>query len=147
LFLDQVGLDKKGATYKKLKMIGLRSARLRQHESKLPNAWTTLYKLASLNVTDFDKVVEAEVLSPFVTAAEINRVLEIAGGRSQIQYVISVSISKIESSDLSSFANELKNCGQKYGIKLNFNQSLNERIENAQKHLVDHIDSDFQEAA
>jgi hypothetical protein len=70
-FYQQVSLDPEGATVRKLKVIGSKSARFKPFLDRIPNTWTTLYDLAKLSSEDFQKVTDAELLTPFVTAKDI----------------------------------------------------------------------------
>lgn len=81
-FCREIGIGSTDAMFKKLKKIGENHARLEANVTKLPNTWTTIYKLAAMTPEDFTKVVEAEVLSPFVTAKAINECLGMTTVRS-----------------------------------------------------------------
>lgn len=74
-FCDQIGLNSTDAMFKKLKKIGENHARLEANVKELPNTWTTIYKLAQITDDEFNKVVDANILSPYVTAKEINNCL------------------------------------------------------------------------
>ena len=41
----------------------------------MPNAWTTVYKLASLKNDEFDRVTKSESFTPFMTAEDINLIV------------------------------------------------------------------------
>lgn len=70
MFCDEVGLVKGMGTYKKLAVIGKKAARFEPYMDKLPNTWTTIYKLAQLKECDYEKVTE--ILSPFMKASAID---------------------------------------------------------------------------
>lgn len=72
-FCDQVGIDRNGATYRKLKSIAVNSARFAPVMDRLPNTWTTIYKLASLEPDKFDALVTNGVISPFMTMSDLNK--------------------------------------------------------------------------
>ena len=57
-FYQEVGLDPKGATARKLKEIGEKLTRFQPYLEKLPNTWTTIYVLAKMEDHDFQRVVE-----------------------------------------------------------------------------------------
>ena len=63
-FYQTVELDPKGSTVRKLKKIGEEFTRFQPFLDKLPNTWTTLYELASMDKEDFARVVDAGVLHP-----------------------------------------------------------------------------------
>lgn len=68
-------LDPSGSTFRKYNAIGQNFDRLMDHVEKLPNNWTTLYKVASLSPTEFQKLVDSNKLNPGIKAATISEVL------------------------------------------------------------------------
>ena len=74
-FCDEVGLHKDGSTYRKLMKIGENASRFEPFYDRLPNAWTTVYKLASIKQNEFDRVTKSEQFSPFMTAKDVTEVL------------------------------------------------------------------------
>lgn len=75
LFCDEVGVERDGSTYRKLKVIAENVSRFEPVIEKLPAAWTTIYKLASLPAADFDKLVSFGVITPYMTTAKITEQL------------------------------------------------------------------------
>ena len=73
IFCENVGLEKGSPTHSKLKQIGTVSARFRPFVDRLPNTWTTIYKLSKLEPDQFARV--AESLTPFSTSKEIDEQL------------------------------------------------------------------------
>lgn len=72
-FCDQVGIDRYGSTYRKLKSIAINSARFAPVMDRLPNTWTTIYKLAKLEADQFDALVTNGVISPFMTMSDLSK--------------------------------------------------------------------------
>ena len=70
IFCDNVGIVKPSPTYSKLKQIGEKSDRFRPFVDRLPNAWTTIYKLSKLPTDQFSRVSAS--LTPFITSKEID---------------------------------------------------------------------------
>ena len=70
IFCENVGLVKGSPTYSKLKQIGERSDRFRPFIDRLPNSWTTIYKLSKLQPDQFARVSAS--LTPFITSKEID---------------------------------------------------------------------------
>lgn len=73
MFCDEVSVPKGGPIYKKLKVIGASAARLLVCADRLPNTWTTIYKIAQVAPDQFEKL--ADNLNPFITAKELNSLL------------------------------------------------------------------------
>jgi hypothetical protein len=74
-FCREAGINRKSATYRKLKDIGLKADRFETHLDRLPSAWTTVYKLAALPEQDFEKVVTNDAFSPTMTAKSISTIV------------------------------------------------------------------------
>lgn len=74
-FCNEVGLDRDGSTYRKLMVIGKNAARFEPFLEKMPNAWTTVYKLAAIKGDEFDRVVKSQHFSPFMTANNVSEAL------------------------------------------------------------------------
>ena len=70
IFCEGVGVVKGSPTYSKLKQIGANSDRFRPFTNRLPNTWTTIYKLSKLRPDQFSRVSAS--LTPFITAKEID---------------------------------------------------------------------------
>lgn len=75
LFCDEIGVERDGSTYRKLKVIAENFSRFELVIEKLPAAWTTIYKLASLPAADFDKLASSGVITPYMTTAKITEQL------------------------------------------------------------------------
>jgi len=71
IFCETVGLKKGDSTFKKMMKIGEHATRFRPFLSSLPNSWTTLYKLTCLPFDKFDYLAHSGILTPFITAKEI----------------------------------------------------------------------------
>lgn len=74
-FFSQIRVEQGSSYYKKLRVIAKNSPRFTSHLQRLPSAWTTLYKLASLVPDQFEHLVQSDVLSPQVTAEQIDDAL------------------------------------------------------------------------
>ena len=90
-FLVHVGIDKNGSTYRKLRIIGEQADRFLNVLDHLPNNWTTVYALAKMDRSDFDRLVEVKALSPMSTMGMIKSSLEPKKEKSN-QLVLSISI-------------------------------------------------------
>lgn len=74
-FLERTHYAEKSASVRKWICIGNAYMRLNPIGHKLPPNWSTLYKLSSLSVDKFDLLERKKVLSPTVTAREIDEAL------------------------------------------------------------------------
>jgi hypothetical protein len=69
-FCNDVGLQYEGSTYKKLMKIGAEASRFEPFVERMPNNWTTLYKLAKLDKGAFDLVANDNRFTTTMTASE-----------------------------------------------------------------------------
>ena len=67
-FCQAVGLDQNGSKFRKLLTIGQEASRFEPYVDRLPTNWTTIYKLASLDGTVFDRVAKDARFAPMMTA-------------------------------------------------------------------------------
>lgn len=74
LFCYEVNLDPRGSTFRKLMQIAKNCGRFQPYMDKLPQAWTTIYKLSTLSAEKFEYITP--LLNPLLTADEIDEALE-----------------------------------------------------------------------
>ncbi len=80
-FCNGVGLDPEGSTFRKFKVIGENATRFAPHLDKLPASWTTLYGLANIETSDFDKVAKHKTFGPKMTAKQIRAITKKSKGK------------------------------------------------------------------
>ncbi|WP_396190147.1 hypothetical protein [Flavobacterium sp.] len=120
-FCDLTNLDASGSTFRKYNAIGQNFDRLMEHVEKLPNNWTTLYKVASLSPSEFQKLVDSKMLNPAIKAATIREVLGAPAPKEQSGNIrVSVSIPKgLNKIDLQSISNALNQLKLKHLVTVN----------------------------
>jgi hypothetical protein len=74
-FCGEVGLEHDGSTYRKLLKIGTEVSRFEPFFARMPNNWTTVYKLAKLEKDKFDLVANDSRFTPMMTASEIDAIV------------------------------------------------------------------------
>jgi hypothetical protein len=74
-FCEEVGLKQDGSTFRKLIEIGKKVSRFQPFVERMPNTWTTVYKLASLKENEFDRVTKSDLFTPFMTAVDVNLIV------------------------------------------------------------------------
>jgi len=125
VFCSEINLPKNSSTYKKLKKIGEAATRFKLCESKLPNAWTTLYQLSKLPVDDFERLVEDDVLTPFTTSKQITDYLTPCTSNEvdKIRDRISISgVAKLSRCEMNDLFDELVSIKNRYNVKLNIDE-------------------------
>jgi hypothetical protein len=131
-FCKEIHMGSNNPMFKKLKKIGENHARLEANVTKLPNTWTTVYKLAAMSPEEFTKIIEANVLTPFVTAKEINECLgttkvRSADGTSKANSItISVSAGNVANAAL--LVAKIEELKQKFNFELDVAKELNDEI-------------------
>ncbi len=75
-FCIEVELVREGSKFKKLMMIGKTVSRFEPYLDRMPNAWTTIYKLATLEGPEFEQIVQSDLFAPFMTADDITLILD-----------------------------------------------------------------------
>jgi len=74
-FLEKTHYAEKSSSVRKWHCIGKAYMRLKPIAYKLPPNWSTLYKLSALSIDKFDLLERKNVLSPTITAKEIDDAL------------------------------------------------------------------------
>ena len=98
IFCDNVGIVNPSPTYSKLKLIGENSDRFRPFLDRLPNTWTTIYKLAKLEANQFARI--SDCLSPFITSKEIDEQMGVSrssGAAQTYDFKIALGFLDVES--------------------------------------------------
>jgi hypothetical protein len=131
-FCKEIRMDSNNAMFKKLKRIGESHLRLEANVTKLPNNWTTIYKLAVITAEQFAKVVDAEILTPCVTAREINDCIgttksrPVDGTSKANSITISVSAGNVANAAL--LVAKIEELKQKFNFELDVAKELNDEI-------------------
>jgi hypothetical protein len=109
------------STIRKFLKIGEEADRLLAVVDRLPSEWTTLYGLAKLEPTLFDRLIVSGQIHPSVPAEEI-RIATRAAGRSQANRAwVRLDLKDLEDDDRTLFVRELWTLVDRYGITLTGN--------------------------
>lgn len=131
-FCKEIRVSSNDLMFKKLKKIGENHARLEANVTKLPNNWTTIYKLAVITAEQFAKVVDAEVLTPCVTAREINEYLGTTKSRpadaTSKANSITISVSSGNVANAALLVAKIEELKQKFNFELDVAKELNDEI-------------------
>ena len=74
-FCRKVGLEREGSKFRKLVAIGEAAPRLEPLIDRMPNKWTTVYRLACLEQREFRLLTQHDRFSPRMTSAEMDLIL------------------------------------------------------------------------
>ena len=131
-FCDEVGLHKDGSTYRKLMIIGGNASRFEPFYDRLPNAWTTVYKLASIKQNEFDRVTKSEQFSPFMTAKAVAEVLgKTPVSKKSSAAAITIDLHNLGTPDQLAVYGELNKLCERFKFSLKLNDALKEIVEPA----------------
>ena len=75
-FTKKVNVDVNSSTYKKLMVIGNKASRFDADLEKLPQTWTTIYRLAKIDADQYELLSSNNVITPFMTAKVINDIVD-----------------------------------------------------------------------
>jgi hypothetical protein len=70
-FCESVGLDRTSSKFRKFKQIGNKSSVFLTHLNTLPNSFSVLYEIATLDADSFDELLRLNLLGPNVTLKQI----------------------------------------------------------------------------
>jgi hypothetical protein len=126
-FCNEVGTPEGSSTYSKLLKIAENSARFQPFVDRLPNTWTTIYKLAKLPSEKFERV--SANLTPFITAREIN---EIVGDEKELRnvehYDIKLSFEDLLPEQKAKIYGELDRLKAEYSFKVHETRDFKEEM-------------------
>jgi len=78
-FRQAIGADSSKDSYiRKLCVIGKNQSRFASIQDKLPASYTTLYNLAKIDTDSFAKVIDAQIISPQMTAIRLAKCLNLS---------------------------------------------------------------------
>jgi hypothetical protein len=138
-FRKSIQADEAKESYlKKLHCIAKKSSRLESIKEKLPAAYTTLYALAKLTDTQFQRLLDEDAIKPDLTANELSIFkLKIIKHTSTINAIKKFSIKSSTSTDLNNFIIELKNLCIKFNVELNSKFNTSNFINTEKDYLID----------
>ncbi len=115
IFCQKVGLEKGSPTYSKLKKIGEKSERFRPFVDRLPNTWTTIYKLSKLEPDQFSRVSAS--LTPFITSTEIDEQIGINPNVKTV-YDFKISAESLDGESKAKFYDSLLSLKEQFNFTL-----------------------------
>jgi len=102
----------------KLRAMGKEAERFSSHLDKIPNNWTSLYRLAKLKVEDFRGLIEGGKLHAATTTNEINEALGKRSAKAKKGFKAVVDIGAVGEESRQAFAEELVRLVREYHSNL-----------------------------
>lgn len=78
-FCETVGLDPKSSTFRKYKCIGEKSHIFKQYLDKMPQSFSVLYEIATLDADTFDRMYVNGSTSPTITLEQMKKLAKKTG--------------------------------------------------------------------
>ena len=126
-FCNEVGTPEGSPTYTKLLKIADNAARFQPFIDRLPNTWTTIYKLAKLPSEQFERV--SADLTPFITAREIDELVgEEKEPRNVEHYDIKLSFEDMLPEQKATIYQELDRLKAEYSFKVQETRDFKEEM-------------------
>jgi hypothetical protein len=128
-FCKEVDLVEDGSKFKKLMAIGNAVSRFEPYLDRMPNAWTTIYKLAILEGNEFEQVVQSASFAPFMTANDIDVVLKgpkTKGALGKTADGLIIDLSGLERTVQRDVYRQLRALRQKFGFGVTANGEFKE---------------------
>jgi hypothetical protein len=120
----EVGLVFNGSTFKKMVTIGKTVSRFEKYYDRLPNNWTTVYKLAALKPYEFEVVAKSDRFSAFMTAKDIDEVLSDGHAKPKKKGDVSINLSGLNEPMKAKLYEELTALKKQYGFTLKASEDL-----------------------
>jgi hypothetical protein len=130
-FCRDVGLEHDGSTFRKLKAIGEKVSRFEPFVERMPNTWTTVYKLASLKDNEFDRVTKSELFTPFMTATDVNLIVGAPKQKSGHQRDLIIDLSGLDQSVKIDLYRKVMALEEQFKFKLTVSDELKTCANNA----------------
>ena len=114
----EIGILYDQSTYRKMLSIGQEFSRFEVHSDKLPNNWTTIYKLAALRPDRFELVAKSDRFGTFMTARDIDEILGDGRTKPTMKGSVSIILTGLDQASKVKVFNELKALRDQFGFKL-----------------------------
>jgi hypothetical protein len=128
----EVGIVFDGSTFKKMITIGKMISRFEKHFDKLPSNWTTVYKLAALKPNRFEMVAKSDRFSNFITAKDIDEILNNGHAKSKKKGDVSISLTGLNEAMKAKLYKDLTVLRDQYGFMLKASEELIKIAETSQ---------------
>jgi hypothetical protein len=129
-FLTQTKYDKSSSAIRKLVVIGNAQARLFNISHLLPANWTTIYKIATLEINDLNLLVDNNVLHPLIKPSEIEAATNKTSLNQQKMRINLELDVQTDSATAIKLIDDIKALAPKYLFQIKLNENLNKFISN-----------------
>jgi hypothetical protein len=129
-FTKKVNVDVNSSTYKKLMVIGNKASRFEPYYNKLPQSWTTIYRLAQIEPHQFERLASNNVITPFMTAKMINEQIDVSKAKkaSSTKHDVNINLKNLDTSSKSEIYKMLYALRNKFNFELDIDASVTAEI-------------------
>jgi hypothetical protein len=112
-FFDQIRLPRDSSTYRKVRKIADAGDRLLRVAHLLPDSWTTICELSKVEPHIFDELVQADVLNPGMTAADLRAATKKPTKKEK--FIITIDASALSKGEQVQVYRKVKGVADEYG--------------------------------
>lgn len=134
-FTKKVNVDVNSSTYKKLMVIGNKASRFDADLEKLPQTWTTIYRLAKIDADQYELLSSNNVITPFMTAKDITNKINISSANEkpnkkskEAKNDVIISLQYLDTSEKSEIYALLYTMRNKFNFELDIDASITAEI-------------------
>lgn len=127
-FLLEIDVERSSSTFRKMRSIGEAAVRLKSVADRLPNEWTTLYTLSTLDNARLNELAAQGVLRERMTARELNAALGKTSSKAD-DFKITIDVSKLEVGTQAELVKLIKRSIQNFGADLRMTTALEKTVE------------------
>jgi hypothetical protein len=114
------------------------SNRFTDHYDVLPSSWTTVYELAKMKNSEFNKLIDGNVLHKEVTSKEIKNALDENNNEKKEKNTVTLTLKLVAKNSQLMFQmeQEMNKIAKRYGVKLEIdNLELHKQWEEIEKRM------------
>jgi hypothetical protein len=125
-FCDDVDLPRDSSMFRKARTIAKAADRLLAVSNRLPDSKSTIYELAKLDESVFGELVDTDVLTPRITAAQVKGTSP-EGTTKQERCVVPIDVTALGHGERLELLEEVQATAARYGATIKVPKSLLER--------------------
>jgi hypothetical protein len=133
-FCAEVGLEHDGSTFRKLMKIGNEASRFEPFFEQMPNNWTTVYRLATLEKNVFERVTSDPRFAPMMTASDVDLIIRgPSASTERLSRDWTIDLSPFDRSKKIEVSKKLADLVQQFGLRCAIGANLAKQIEPKEK--------------
>ena len=139
IFADTIGVNTESATSTRLLKIAEEQGRFLPYLQQMPSAYTTLYELARLPVSDFESLVQDGKIQPTMTGAELQILIKKPSSGSNLNHRQAnnahIAFEYLQPEDKIRLWTKLTSVAQEFSVKIELAPQVTKELSDLQKTL------------